>query len=149
MLEQYRQRYESYNAQCTRLAEQNRGGAYATGYRCLINFCKAYHEGRTRGFTFETSYALLAQDWGLSQSPKTIKRHLLRLSAEVSLLHTNRVGAGEQVALPLFNRLEEVRRKSYLNVKISLHPSFIVYCHEGVQQLHAKEYSLTTGFVCS
>ena len=134
-LAQYRAVYEAYNTQCNTLSEQNRGGRYATGYRCLINFCTAYHRGHTKGYRFETSYAMMAQDWGLSMSAKSIKRHLLRLSQEVITLNPCQHQA---IVLPLFSQLKEIKRRGLLHVKLHLHPSFIVFENRELQALYQQ-----------
>lgn len=135
MLSQYREVYERHNAQCNILSAQNRGGQYATGYRCIVNFCTAYHRGKTKGFCFETSYAMMAQDWGLSLSAKSIKRHLLRLSEEVTTLNKCQ---HQPMAIPLFSHLKEIRRRGHLHVKLWLHPSFIVFENKELQALYQQ-----------
>jgi len=145
MLANYKRIYAAYNLQCknsgllNKIALQNRGGMYTTGHRLIINFCKAYHNNRTEGFRMSTSAALMAQDWGKGQAARTVRRHLIRFS-ETTILETEEEEGLEKMGIPLFTMMREYMKGSYKNVDLWLHPSFIVFADENIQQYHAAQY---------
>ena len=147
MLAQYEKVYQNYNSMCAKsdmpnkLAMQNRGALYSTGYRCLVNFCTAYHRNQADGYQFTSSAALLAQDWGKKQQPKTIRRHLIRLAKHTKL---NPIPMEEplKIGIPLFTQLEEFWQGNYKNVRLWLNPCFIVFAEAAIQAQHAKDYPL-------
>ena len=146
MLAVYEQVYQEYNQQCAasdlpnKLAMQNRGALYSTGYRCIVNFCTAYHRNQVEGYQFETSAALLAQDWGKKQQSKTVRRHLIRLSQE-TYLDTDPTDF-HKIGISLFTKMQEFKKGYYKNVRLWLDPSFIVFSDAKLQQEHRSVYPL-------
>ncbi|MGB0521448.1 MAG: hypothetical protein ACPGJS_00740 [Flammeovirgaceae bacterium] len=148
MLAQYEKIYQHYNQLCkesdlpNKLAMQNRGALYTTGYRCLVNFCTAYHRNQAEGYMFETSAALLAQDWGKKQQSKTVRRHLIRL-AQQTKLDTDPTDF-LKIGIPLFTKLEEFKKGFYKNVRLWVNPCFIVYSDARLQEEHQRFHPLPT-----
>ena len=144
MLAQYEKIYQQYNLTCrdtdmpNKIAMQNRGALYATGYRCLINFCTAYHRNKTDGYRFTTSAALLAQDWGKKQQSKTVRRHLIRLSSEKEL-YTDASDA-LTLGITLFTKMTEFKKGFYKNVHLWVDPAFVVFSDPKLQAEHAEHY---------
>lgn len=148
MLAQYDKIYQFYNQQCretdmpNKIAMQNRGNLYLTGYRCLVNFCTAYHRNQVDGYRFTSSAALIAQDWGKRQQPKTIRRHLIRLSAVTELETEIAPKDSLTLGITLFTRITEFKKGFFKNVHLWVDPAFVVFNDPKLQAEHAEQYPI-------
>jgi len=146
MLARYERVYQCYNQQCretdlpNKIAMQNRGNLYHTGYRCIVNFCTAYHRNKVEGYMFTTSAALLAQDWGIKQQSKTVRRHLIRLSSE-KVLDTDPT-EHLTIGITLFTKMTEFKKGFFKNVHLWLNPGFIVFQDKQLQKEHESVYPI-------